>query len=93
MNKPIRNTKPHPQRKKLGELLIEAGLIDERTLSKALDIQKIRKKKLGQILVDMCVADQQVIAKALASQLNIPLVRLNEMEVSKEVHMSKGFSI
>jgi type IV pilus assembly protein PilB len=84
MNKPVRNTKPHPQRKKLGELLIEAGLIDERTLSKALDIQKIKKKKLGQILVDMGVADQQVIANALASQLNIPLVRLNEIEVSEE---------
>ncbi|MBN1833626.1 MAG: type II/IV secretion system protein [Deltaproteobacteria bacterium] len=84
MNKPVKNTKPHPQRKKLGELLIEAGLIDERTLSKALDIQKIKKKKLGQILVDMGVADQQVIANALASQLNIPLVRLKEMKISKE---------
>ncbi len=84
MNRTVRNTKPTHRRKKLGELLIESGLIDERTLSKALDIQKIENKKLGQILIDMGVADEQVIASTLASQLNIPLVKLKEIEVLKE---------
>ena len=65
MNRTVRNTKPAHKRKKLGELLIESGLIDERTLSKALDIQKIESKKLGQILIDMGVADEQVIATTL----------------------------
>ena len=84
MNKTIRNTKPTQKRKKLGELLIESGLIDERTLSKALDIQKIENKKLGQILIDMGVADEQMIATTLASQLNIPLMKLDEISVPKE---------
>lgn len=44
MNKTVRNTKPLHKRKRLGEILIESGLIDERTLSKALDIRKIKKE-------------------------------------------------
>jgi type IV pilus assembly protein PilB len=84
MNKTARNTKSTYKRKRLGELLIESGLIDEMTLAKALDIQKIENKKLGQILIDMGVADEQVIASTLASQLNIPLMKLDEISVPKE---------
>jgi type IV pilus assembly protein PilB len=85
MDKAIKNSKPSQKRKKLGELLIDAGLIDKETLSKALDIQKIKQKKLGQILIDMGVADEQIIARTLAVQLKVPLVRLNEIEIPKEV--------
>ena len=85
MSKPITNSKSGGGRKKLGEYLLEVGLIDEKTLANALAIQKIKKKKIGQILIDMGVADEEEIAKALANQLMIPFLRLNEVAVPEEI--------
>ena len=79
----------HPKgarkRKRLGKFLVDAGLITEHDLSKALEIQMITRKKLGQVLLDMGVVDEQVIAKTLSKQFNIPLLRLDEIEIPKEV--------
>ena len=72
-------------RKRIGECLIEAGLIDHETLAKALEIQKSQKKKIGQVLTEMGVADDLTIAKALAEQLKIPFVRLEKKKISEEV--------
>lgn len=77
--------KPSEKRKKLGELLVEVGLIDRRVLVKALEIQKMKKKRIGQILIDMGVADEEEIAKALSSQLRIPLVRLKKTDIPEEI--------
>jgi hypothetical protein len=77
--------KAAPVRKRLGEHLMRAGVLDERTLKTALKVQQVKKKRIGQVLKEMGVADGVQIAKALASQLNIPLVRLEEIEIAKEV--------
>ncbi|MFP3912410.1 MAG: ATPase, T2SS/T4P/T4SS family [Desulfobacteraceae bacterium] len=73
------------QRMRMGEILVKAGLIDEETLARALEIQKSQKRRLGQVLVDMGVADQVVIAKTLARQLKIPYGRLENKKIAKEV--------
>lgn len=62
-----------------------AGLIYEKSLSKAFEAQKVQKKKLGNILIDMGVADDETIARALAGQLDIPLFRLKEMEIKEDI--------
>ena len=86
MNTPTENTPKAPtRRKKLGELLFQANLIDQKTLENALTIQKKQKKRIGQILMDMGVIDDEMIAKALASQLKIPFLRLGNVEIPKEV--------
>ena len=72
-------------RKRLGDYLVETGLIDAETLQKALDIQKTKNKRLGEILIDMGAVDDEAIAKALAEQLKIPLIRLQDREISEEV--------
>lgn len=75
-----------PQKKmKIGEYLVKSGLIDEKTLTKALEIQKTQNKRLGQILVDMGVADEVIIAKTLARQLKIPYGRLEKVKIAKEI--------
>jgi type IV pilus assembly protein PilB len=71
------------KRKRLGEFLLDAGLIDDKSLSKALEIQKITRKKLGQVLLEMGVVDEQEIAKTISKQFNIPLVPLDNMEIPK----------
>jgi len=85
MNKPVKAQNVRKRRKRLGECLIESGLIDKKTLANALEIQKVQKKKIGQILIDMGVADDEEIAKALAGQLKIPVVNLNEIKIPKEI--------
>ena len=70
------------KRLKLGEHLVAMGLIDQATLDRALEEQKVRREKLGQILLSMGVADEESIAGALASQLNIPLVDLSREDIS-----------
>ena len=65
--------------------MVQAGVLDERTLKAALKVQQVKRKRIGQVLKEMGVADDVQIAKALASQLNIPLVRLEDIEIAKEV--------
>jgi len=72
-------------RKRLGDYLVETGLIDAETLQKALDIQKTKNRRLGEILIDMGATDDEAIAEALAKQLKIPLIRLQDREISEEV--------
>ncbi len=67
MDTAVRSKKPSGRRKKLGECLVEAGLIDNKTLANALEIQGVQKKRIGQILIDMGVADDGIIAGALAN--------------------------
>ncbi|MBW2078078.1 MAG: hypothetical protein JRI71_11120 [Deltaproteobacteria bacterium] len=49
MSKPIKNSKHPSGRKKLGERLVDCGLIDKKSLANALEIHK---KKIGQILIE-----------------------------------------
>ena len=86
MNTPAKNTpKALTKRKKLGELLLQAKLIDQKILDKALEIQKSQKKRIGQVLLDMGIINDEMIAKALASQLKIPFLRLGNIQIPKEV--------
>ena len=74
------------RRKKLGQILVEAGLINEDQLVQALEEQKKKKgKQLGKIIIEKEWAKNEDICKALSKQLNIPYVKLKELEISKEV--------
>jgi hypothetical protein len=54
--------------RKLGEILIENGIINEVQLQNALLIQKGRNVHLGQILIEMKLATEDQIIKALSQQ-------------------------
>lgn len=58
-------------RKRMGEILIEAGVITQDNLDKALQRQKGSDKRLGQILEEMDIALEEDVAKALARQFGI----------------------
>jgi len=72
-------------RKKIGQLLLAAGLITEDQLVEALDRQKQTKRRhLGKILIEMGLAEEEDICRALATQLNLPFVALSELEIPQE---------
>lgn len=62
-------------RKRLGEILIEAGIITEKTLERALERQKTVKKRLGMILEEMGVISEEELADALAKQFGFKTIK------------------
>src|SRR5210317_2487790 len=80
--------KPMRWHKRLGAYLLAAGLVDEDTLSKALEIQRNQthpKTRIGKLLIEMGMADDLNIAKTLASQLNIDFIHLKDIKIPREV--------
>lgn len=71
-------------KKRLGEILIDAGLIKGEDLDKALDIQRKTKGSLGQILVDMGLVDRDQVMKALSSQLGVSYISLSDYLIDPE---------
>ena len=65
-------------RKKIGECLVQAGLITESDLQTALVEHKRSGERLGSVLVRMNLATERQIAKALAYQLGFAYVNLAE---------------
>ena len=63
-----------PERKRLGEILIERGKLDAAGLDRALRIQDDSGEKLGVLLVTLGVVAQRDVSEALANQLGLPLV-------------------
>jgi type IV pilus assembly protein PilB len=72
-------------RRKLGELLVETGLLEGDKLTEALDVQKNSGKRLGQILIEMNLVSEEEMAFALAMQLKIPYVDLTNYEIPANV--------
>ena len=63
-------------RKKIGECLIQAGLITEDDLQVALAEHKRSGERVGAVLVRLNLATEKQITKALAYQLGFPYVSL-----------------
>ena len=72
------------QRKMIGNILIENGLINEEQLAQALDDQKISKEKLGKILVRRGHLTDDQLMEVLEFTLGIPRVQISRMEIDPE---------
>lgn len=66
-------------RKRLGELLIEAGVINEAQLQEALERGKVMGQRVGEALVSLDFASQADINNVLSAQLGLPVVDLSQM--------------
>lgn len=62
---------------RLGEMLVERGLLSAEDLGRALELQRERGDKLGRILIDLGFAAHRDIVQALSEQLQIPVARLD----------------
>ena len=75
------------RKKRLGDLLVEAGAITAEQLEQALEHQKTDKRglKLGAILVDIDFVTEQQIVDALKSQLGYEDVNLAKERIGDEI--------
>lgn len=65
------------KRIKLGDALVEKGLITAEQLQEALTKGKLAGKRLGTILTDMGLVTEKEIVRVLSEQLNVPQIDLS----------------
>jgi type IV pilus assembly protein PilB len=80
-------------RRPIGQLLKEMGLITEYEIQEALAVQKEQGGNLGQILVDMDFVDQKDLLFALAVQAGMEFVDLDEVEIPEEIIELVDFTV
>ncbi len=66
------------QRKRLGEILIQSGLITEENCNRALKMQVGGNRRLGRILVKMGVITSDQLLETLAAQFEMPIVVIEQ---------------
>ncbi|WP_373048475.1 hypothetical protein [Vulgatibacter sp.] len=72
-------------RRKLGELLVAAGVLDEGKLQAALVEQQRWGEPLGRTLVNMGVLSEELLVRALSRQLGIPACDPATMELDRSM--------
>lgn len=70
---------------RLGDVLVNSGVITAEDLQRGLELQKGSGRKLGETLVDEGLATEENIAKALSNQLQYDMVDLQNVEITEEV--------
>ncbi len=71
---------------KVGEILVKAGVVNEKQVSAALAVQEtLRKKKIGQFLIEKGVLQEEQVYIALAEKFRTPYVDLRKEPLSKKV--------
>ena len=70
---------------RLGDLLVQDGMISSSQLQQALSDQKQNGRKLGVTLVDLGFIKEHELLEFLARQLNIPLIALNDRKIPENV--------
>ncbi|MHB8875448.1 MAG: GspE/PulE/PilB domain-containing protein [Myxococcaceae bacterium] len=73
------------KKRRLGEILRDAGVVTEQQLSAALQEQRKWGGKLGRTLVEMGFVDEDSMTLALSRQLNLPLLNLDKSPLPAEV--------
>ena len=76
----------YSRKKRLGELLVDAGAITQEQLETALAEQKKKTgQKLGAVLIDMGSITEDQMLDALQNQLGYPRVNLREFKVEDQI--------
>ena len=74
-----------PEKVRLGDLLIQQGLLSDEQLKFALEEQKRSGRKLGRIVVDSSFVTEEAISQALARQLQVSFVDLKHFNPKPEL--------
>lgn len=72
-------------RKKIGDILIERGLISPSQLEETLKEQKKSGRKLGQILVDSGLITEEQLIETVSERLKIPKISFDSMVIDPMV--------
>src|SRR5262245_60940157 len=69
------------QQKRLGEILVEWGIVSAKEVDRALEHAKQKNLRIGEALVDLTLCAEANVYKALAAQHNLEYVELDKASV------------
>jgi type IV pilus assembly protein PilB len=72
-------------RARLGELLVDAGIITAAQLERGLALQRSDGRRLGAILVEAGVISETEVTQVLSRQLSVPWVSLYHVDFSRQL--------
>ena len=72
-------------RRKLGEILIEDGLLSKAQLEEALVIQKEKGGLLGKVLLEKRFVDEESLVGALGKQFKVPYIPLKNYSINPDM--------
>ncbi len=73
-----------PEKIRLGEVLLNQGIITQTQLDTALATKGNSSRRLGKILIELNYVSEEQMSKALASQLRLQYVDLKDYEIDKQ---------
>jgi len=81
-------------RVRLGELLVQAQIIDAEQLEQALELQKSDPRRLGTLLVEHGLVTETQVTQILSQQLSVPWVSLYHTDFSRQLlnHVSQDLA-
>ncbi len=71
--------------KKLGELLIQEGIIDEEQLNRALEEQRTSGERVGAVLIKLGLITEESLVDFIARQFHVPAVNVVKLNIPKDV--------
>jgi type IV pilus assembly protein PilB len=74
-------------RKKLGDILVGWGILDQAKVAQAVKVAKSTKRRLGETLVEAGFCTEEQVAKALADQFGMQYVDLSSPDVASQVDL------
>jgi type II secretory ATPase GspE/PulE/Tfp pilus assembly ATPase PilB-like protein len=82
------------KRRKLGDILIENGLIDKQKLSHALDLSNRINISLEKAILKLNFIEEASLSKAIASQYDLPYTQINPQDLHLELasYISKAYA-
>ncbi len=71
--------------KRIGELLVDGGILSQSQLEQALFAQRKDGRKLGQLLVELGLVNEVQVTQTLSRQLSVPWVSLYHVDFSRSL--------
>jgi type IV pilus assembly protein PilB len=71
--------------KRIGELLVEGGVLSQSQLEQALFAQRKDGRKLGQLLIELGLVSETQLTQTLSRQLSVPCVSLYHVDFSRSL--------
>ncbi|MFP4191179.1 MAG: hypothetical protein ACLFU6_03815, partial [Candidatus Hydrogenedentota bacterium] len=82
---PPSSSASNPDRRRLGEMLLDEGVISQEQLDEAVRAKEEKGGFIGQALVELGYVDQRTLISFLVKQCKIPYISLLDYEISKDL--------
>ncbi len=74
------------ERRKIGEMLVDAGVVQAAQVEQAVSTGKASRKRTGEVLVEMGACTEEDVAKALGAQFGLEFANLERPEWANRVN-------